>query len=144
MKLRLEWSKPISLRDGSKENLLYTCDHKKLPRVAGIYVFGRRYGRQIEALYVGKAESIHGRIRSQFKNLPLMMHLHNAKSGKRVLLFGRFLAKPGQKPGKCLTLLERALIRHFLSEAHDLVNVQGAKLRRHECKRLVAATDLGA
>jgi hypothetical protein len=25
-----------------------------------------------------------------------------------------------------------ALIRHFLSEAHDLVNIQGAKLRRHE------------
>jgi hypothetical protein len=132
MKLRLEWARPILLKDGANENLIYICDHTKLPRTAGIYVFGRQYGTSVEALYVGKAESIQGRVRGQFKNLPLMMHLRNAKNGKRILLVGRFMPKPGQKQGKCLALLERALIRHFLSEAHDLVNIQGAKLRRHE------------
>jgi hypothetical protein len=138
MKLRMEWARPISLKNGSEENLIYTCDHTKLPRSAGIYVFGRRYGTKIEALYVGKAESIQGRVRGQFKNLPLMLHLQNAKNGKRVLLVGRFISKPGQKQAKCLALLERALIRHFLSEAHDLVNIQGAKLRRHEITSLGA------
>jgi hypothetical protein len=31
-----------------------------------------------------------------------------------------------------LDILERALIRFFLSEGHDLVNKQGTRLRRHE------------
>jgi hypothetical protein len=138
MKLKMEWARPISLKNGSHENLIYTCDHRKVPQRAGIYVFGRRYGRNIEALYVGQAGSLQGRVKSQFKNLPLMMHLQNAKNGKRILLVGRFIPKPGQKEGKCLDLVERALIRHFLSEAHDLVNIQGAKLRRHEITSLGA------
>jgi hypothetical protein len=29
-------------------------------------------------------------------------------------------------------LIERALIRYFLSEGHDLVNKQGVRIRRHE------------
>jgi hypothetical protein len=138
MKLKLEWARPVSLKDGSDENLIYTCDHNKLPKKAGIYVFGRRYGTKIEALYVGRAESIQGRLRGQFKNLPLMLHIQKAKAGKRVLLIGRFMPKPGQKMEKCLGLLERALIRHFLSEGHDLVNIQGATLRRHEITSLGA------
>jgi hypothetical protein len=132
MKLRLEWGKPIALTDGSRLNLLYTFDHQKLPSSAGVYIFGRSFGRKFEALYVGKAGSIRGRARGQLKNLPLMLHLSNAKIGKRILLSGRFVSKPGQKEEKCLKLLERALIRYFLSEGHDLVNKQGARLRRHE------------
>jgi hypothetical protein len=61
-----------------------------------------------------------------------MMHLQKAKSGKRVLLIGRFIPKPGQQEDKCLRLLERALLRYFLSEGHDLVNIKGARLSRHE------------
>ena len=33
---------------------------------------------------------------------------------------------------RCLPLIERALIRYFLSEGDDLVNKQGTRLRRHE------------
>jgi hypothetical protein len=132
MKLRLEWGRPLSLTDASRENLIYSFDHGKVPLAPGVYIFGRRYGKNFEALYVGKAGSMRGRARGQLKNLPLMLHLKNAKSGKRILLIGRFISKPGQKQEKCLTLLERALIRYFLSEGHDLVNKQGARLRRHE------------
>jgi len=31
-----------------------------------------------------------------------------------------------------LKLIERGLIRYFLSEGHDLVNKQGTRIRRHE------------
>jgi hypothetical protein len=62
----------------------------------------------------------------------LMQHLSNAKTGKRVLLAGRLVTKRGQRLQKCLTLAERAFIRYFLSEGHDLVNKQGTRLRRHE------------
>ena len=132
MKLRLEWGRQITLSDASRQNLIYSFDHSSLPEVAGVYVFGRRYGRNFEALYVGKAGVLRWRVRGQLKNLPLMLHLKNAKNGKRVLLIGRFIPKPGQKEEKCLVLLERVLIRYFLSEGHDLVNKQGARLRRHE------------
>jgi len=94
--------------------------------------FGRWFGDVFEALYVGKANDIRGRVAGQLKNLPLMLHLQKAKSGQRFVYAARFVPKPGQQEEKCLTLLERALIRYFLSEGHDLVNKQGARLRRHE------------
>jgi hypothetical protein len=61
-----------------------------------------------------------------------MQHLHNAKTGRRIVLAGRLVTKRGQKLPKSLVLAERALIRYFLSEGHDLVNRQGTRLRRHE------------
>lgn len=134
MKLALEWSKPIVLRDaGRDENLIYTIDDARVTDAAGVYVFGRRFSGTFEALYVGQAKNIRGRVKSHIKNnLSLMLHLQKAKNGKRILLFGRFVAKPGQQEEKCLRLLERAMLRHFLSEGHDLVNKQGARLSRHE------------
>jgi hypothetical protein len=133
MKLQIEWGTLLPLRDaGRDENLIYTFQHARLPEAPGVYVFGRQYGHNFEALYVGKASDIRGRVRGHLKNLPLMLHIQKAKNGKRVILTGRFVSKPGQQEQKCLTLLERALIRYFLSEGHDLVNKQGARLRRHE------------
>jgi hypothetical protein len=61
-----------------------------------------------------------------------MQHLKGAKAGKRLVLAGEVVTRPGQKLAKVLWLAERALIRHFLSEGHDLVNKQGARIRRHE------------
>ena len=132
MKLGMEWTKPITLVDAAHLNLIYSFDSAKLPEKAGIYVFGRRFGSNFEALYVGQATSIRGRAKGQLKNLPLMLHLKKAKSGKRVLIAGCFIPKRGQREAKCLPILERALIRYFLSEGHNLVNKQGVQLRRHD------------
>jgi len=98
-----------------------------------VYVFGRRQKNGwIEALYVGRAGHIRGRVWGHRKNLPLMMHLKNARQGERIVRAGIFKPRPGQQTEKCLAILERALIRYFLSEGHDLVNKAGARLRRHE------------
>ena len=132
MELRLEWSRPIPLKDGSSQSLIYTLDVDNLPKAAGIYVFGRRYARRLEARYVGQARDIRGRIRVQLNNLRLMRKLQTGKAGERILLIGQFFPKGGQKTDKCLSILERALIRHFLIEGHDLVNKQGTRLLRHE------------
>jgi hypothetical protein len=95
--------------------------------------FGRRHGASFEALYVGKASgSLQDRVKTQFKNLPLMKHLENAKTGERILLLGRFISQQGQQADNCLPIIERALIRHFLERDDDLVNVQGARLKTHE------------
>lgn len=133
MKLSIQWSKPLTLKDATRENLIYRADLEKLPNAPGIYVFGRCWGgNQFEALYVGKANKIRGRVKGHFNNLRLMQHLKNATNGKRVVLAGKFVAKPGQQVDKCLRVIERGFIRYFLSEGHDLVNKQGTRLRRHE------------
>lgn len=133
MKLYLEWGSQIPLKDGSRQNFIYLPDQKKLPKAAGVYVFGRRRRNgDFEALYVGNATDIRGRVWSHRNNLPLMMHIKNARSGERVVRAGIFKSRPGQKAEKCLPLIERALIRYFLSEGHDLANKQGTRLRRHE------------
>ena len=56
MKLFIEWGSPIPLRDGTKQ---------KLPQVAGLYILGRQWGKEFEALYVGKAVGIRGRVKNQ-------------------------------------------------------------------------------
>ena len=132
MKLHVEWNRPLRLRDGTKQNLIYSVDLPKLPTASGIYILGRRWGSGFEALYVGKATNLRSRVKSQLNNLRLMQHLRNAKSGRRIILLGKILTKPGQRLEKSLLLIERALIRYFLSEGYDLVNKQGARLRRHE------------
>ena len=133
MKIYLEWSRPLPLADGSAQNLIYVPDPEKVPRAPGVYVFGRRRRNGgFEALYVGKANNLRSRVWGQRKNLPLMKHLEGARYGERVVRIGIFNARPGQNPGKCLPIIERALIRYFLSEGHDLVNKQGTRLRRHE------------
>jgi hypothetical protein len=132
MKLHIEWRRPIRLRDGRKQGWIYTVDLAKLPSAPGIYVLGRRWGSQFEAIYVGKANKIRGRLKGQLNNLRLMHHLKGATGGKRVVLAGTIVTRPGQRLQKSLLLIERALIRYFLSEGHDLVNKQGTRLRRHQ------------
>jgi hypothetical protein len=132
MHLQVEWARAVTLKDGAQQNFIYVTDLSKLPKVAGVYVFGRRWGKNVEALYVGQATSIRGRVKTQLNNLRLMQHLKNAKTGRRVVLTGRIDTRPGQKLAKCLALVERTLIRYFLSEGHDLVNKQGVRIRRHD------------
>lgn len=133
MNLHVEWGRPIQLRDASRDDMVYSLDLGKVADVAGVYIFGRRWGSQFEALYVGKAGNIRSRINGHLNtNLRLMLHLRNAKAGKRIVLAGELVPKRGQRLPKSLLLAERALIRYFLSEGHDLVNRQGVRLRRHE------------
>lgn len=134
MKLDLVWERPIRLKRRRKRTLDYSIDLDKVPNEPGIYVFGRRFKGSFEALYVGKANKIRGRVKGQLNNLKLMRHVHDAKAGKRFLLVARFKAKPRQQSQKCLPLAERALIRHFLSEGDKIVNKQGTRIRRHEIK----------
>lgn len=132
MNLQVEWSRPIRLRNASKDNMIYGVDLHKFPSAAGVYIFGRWWGSQFEALYVGKADNVRSRIKTQLNNLRLMQYLRNAKNGMRVVLAGKLITRRGQRLAKSLNLSERALIRHFMSEGHKLVNKQGVQFRRHE------------
>jgi hypothetical protein len=123
--------KSYPLKDGSKNKMTFLTDLTKLPTAPGVYIFARRWGAGFEALYVGKAGNIRGRIKNQLNNNLLMNHVLNARAGARVVYAGVFNPKPGQRVEVCLPLIEKALIRHFVSELHDIVNKQGKKLKQH-------------
>ena len=131
MKIRLHWSKPIPVRKVRGAVLEYAIDMDLLPTEAGIYIFGRQWGQKFEALYVGKAARLRGRVRSHLNNRKLMAHLAEARTGKRVVLAGTLVTASGQSWEKCLGLAERAFIRRFVAEGHDLVNKQGTRVRKH-------------
>ncbi len=132
MKLEIDWQRTIPLKRVRAGVGIYTVDLDDIPREPGIYIFARRWGTSYEALYVGKSKRLHGRIRGHLNNLRLMQHIHEAKTGKRAVIFGRPIPKPGQSMDRILATLERALIKHFLLLGHDLVNSQGTRVRRHE------------
>ena len=132
MKLFVEWGRLIVLKDATKDDMIFKLDLSKVPTSAGVYMFGRQWGRKFEALYVGKGGNVRGRVHSHLNNLRLMHYLRNARTGKRVLLAGRIKTRQGQRQAKCLLLAERTLLRHFLSEGHKLVNKQGTRISRHE------------
>ena len=118
--------------NATNEGLIYSCNLNAIRDAAGVYIFARYWGRKYYALYVGQSKHLRGRVRGHFNNLKLMKYLEEARNGKRVIITGNAIIQPGQKPDKVLKTLERAFIRHFLAEGHDLVNRQGIRIRRHE------------
>ncbi|KAB2920540.1 MAG: hypothetical protein F9K29_01495 [Hyphomicrobiaceae bacterium] len=82
---------------------------------------------------MGKAgSSLQLRIKQQLNNVRLMQHVRSAKIGERILLLGRFVPQQGQQPDNCVPIIERAFIRHYLEQGHDLANVHGAEIKIHE------------
>jgi len=104
MKLSIEWEKPVVLRSGRRDGLIYNIDYDSFERFPGIYIFARKWGKSFEALYVGQSKNIRQRIRNHLNNLKLMRHIEDAKSGRRYVIVGYASPKPGQKLEKVLLL----------------------------------------
>lgn len=130
MQIELNWQNELPLKYHSKDDV-YDLDLDSIREVPGIYIFGRRYGKLFEALYVGRAKNLRGRVKTQLNNYNLLNHVWRAKAGKRVVLVGEFKAKTAQTHAVCLPIAEKALIRYFVSEGHNLVNIQGVTLKHH-------------
>jgi predicted GIY-YIG superfamily endonuclease len=130
MKLALKWHKPLTLRADKHGVLIYTVPLTGIPTKPGIYIFLRTHGSSSEALYVGRADNLHSRIKQHLNNLKLMRGIEKASTGKRLLVFAEFVPKTGQQQNRALRLLETAFIRHYLSYGHQLLNVQGTKIAK--------------
>ena len=134
MELELRWKKPLHLIDGSEWQMIYCLDEDdedSIPEEPGIYVFGRKFGDSFVPLYIGQAKNLCSRIGNQFNNLRLMRGIEDAESGKRLLVFAEFYAKPGQQLAKCLDIIESALIENALTQGFELLNKQGTKTPTH-------------
>lgn len=129
MDLRVTWHKPVKLRKSRPgSTYIYELDQDSIPDKPGVYIFMRRFGKNLNPLYVGKAQNLKTRIGQQLVALKLMKGLENAEIGSRAVVFGEFVPRPGQSENRCLLLIEKALIRHFLSEGHDLLNKLGTRI----------------
>ncbi len=60
------------------------------------------------------------------------MHVKNAMAGNRVLVIGEWDKRGNEDTEKCLIIIERALIRHYLERDDDIVNKHGTRLKTHE------------
>ncbi|OQW98360.1 MAG: hypothetical protein BWK74_04680 [Desulfobacteraceae bacterium A6] len=127
MDLHLKWHQPLSLTDDSANNGVYAVNLDPIPSTPGIYIFLRVHGATAECLYVGKANKLKERVKTQLNNSKLMQGIKNADAGKRRLLFGEFVPKKGQQQKNLLTI-ERTLIRHYLSIGDQLLNIKGTGL----------------
>lgn len=134
MKLDVKWEKPIELKDGDSENLIYTIKGiEKWVGVPGVYMFARIYDGAVSPLYIGKAENIGVRAYQHIKsNTRLMKGISKSPLGTKVFIPGVFSPRPGQKVRRCIELIERALIDHALTEGYPLLNVHGTKTPFHE------------
>lgn len=136
MDLHVVWHKPITLRKPRRDvKLIYTVDLERVPEAPGVYIFGRQFGRKFSPLYIGKATNLRKRVKQQLNAVSLMRGIEEADIGRRSVLVGEFEGKQGQRPDRCVGLIEGALIRHFLSEGHDLLNIIGKKINtKHTLK----------
>jgi hypothetical protein len=127
------WSDPISLKDGTRKNLIYYIDEiDDIPDKPGIYIFARSHGNSVSPIYIGQADKLKTRIEHQFNNVKLMMGVRNAARAIRILIYCEARISKGQNRKKVLAILENALIDHALSEGHELLNKQGTKKPTHK------------
>jgi len=127
MKISVTWHSPMRLRL-PVSRMHERFDFEELPSEPAIYLFVRRFGVSVEALYVGKATSLRSRIKHQFNNLKLMQAIDDASIGHRLLIYGTPNCRPGQRSEAVLDIVERALIDYLTEEGHQLINKLGTKL----------------
>lgn len=125
----LLWRKPQPLR-----SYPYAPNLDLIPKSPGVYVFYRKYGSNFQVFYVGKALNLRSRLKGQLNNLKLMNGIKSASNGARNLACGEIVLKPGQKAASAIRAAEKLLIRHFVDEGHELINIQGVKIRLQTLK----------
>jgi hypothetical protein len=130
MEIEILWADPISLRSLSDRDISRV--RKQLKNEPGIYVFARRWGSGLEALYVGQATKISVRITQQLNNHSLLQHIQNSKTGAKVLLTGYLSYYGYTNLNKALDTAERAYIRYCISHGHSLHNKLGTRVKTDE------------
>lgn len=65
MKIALKWGKPLRLKDGSRHNQIYHCGgFERLRRKPGVYIFARKFGKNVVPLYVRQAPEFQSTLRA--------------------------------------------------------------------------------
>lgn len=132
MDLEIKWHQPIPLVDGDDEDLIYTIKNlEDWDGYPAVYMFCRRYGKNIVPLYIGRTANVAARIKQHLNTTKMMRSIAKSQNGEKVLVVGELIVKTGQKIDKSLRVIENALIEHALAEGYELVNKSGTKTPVH-------------
>jgi predicted GIY-YIG superfamily endonuclease len=132
MDLEVKWHQPIPLVDGDDENLIYTVNGlEEWEGYPAVYMFCRRYGKNVVPLYIGRTANVAARIKQHLNATKMMRAIEKSQNGEKVLIVGELITKTGQKIDKSLRIIENALIEHALAEGYELVNKSGTKTPVH-------------
>jgi len=127
MHLKVRWHRALPV---VHEEGIYTAGNlEDFDGVAGVYVFCRVWGTRLVPLYIGQATNIARRIPQQLNNHRLMNEIERSGIGEKVVLIGEYLGLKGQMLGKALEVIEKALIRHALSNGYPIFNRSGTRIR---------------
>jgi hypothetical protein len=132
MQINVQWAKPMQLKDGKKENMIYTYETENIPDAPGCYVFYNKYGSSITIFYIGKSMDIQSRLEGHKNNLKLMMGIKNYMKGNKYVMYATIKTRNKNDIQKSIDLVERNLIKHALSQGHDLFNIQGKIIKYDE------------
>ena len=130
MNVEIEWQEPLALRSLTEKDIKRV--RERLKNEPAIYVFARRWGSGFEALYVGQASRLLGRVTTQFNNRKLIEHVLSARIGAKVLLTGYLVYNGTTNIKKSLNIAERTYIRYCIAQGYPLHNTQGTKVRTDE------------
>jgi hypothetical protein len=131
MEISAKWSKPITLKDGNSDGLIFKLDLDAIPSEPGVYIFARCYSSKVEPIYIGETVNLRTRINSHLKSsVRLLTELKNTGrgNGKRILIYCTVLAHSIDKAKSQVMIIEKALILHAQSEGHSLFNTKGTRL----------------
>lgn len=131
MEIEIKWLTARPLRDGHRENLIYTLNLEQIPEESGLYLFAREHGDSASVLYVGQALNLRSRIKQQLNATKLMKGMQNAPTGRRVVIPGVVITKPGQQIKRVLAISESAMIRRLHDNKHALLNKSGTARKLH-------------
>lgn len=106
LKITAIWSKPIPLKLARYGAIYELPDLAKIPQTAGVYVFGRQFGKSRTPLYIGKALNLQRRIEQQLNSVKLMERIEDAENGSRFLLFCQPAKRRGHSPARAVAVLE--------------------------------------
>jgi hypothetical protein len=134
MQIEARWKQEVALTPVKVGTELFNVNIDLIPETSGIYVFMRRYEKKSYPIYIGQALNIRKRIVQQKNNLKLMLGISRHDKGAKSVLCCVIRFKPGQNKAKTLSILERAIIDHCLTQGYELLNKQGVRVKYETIK----------
>jgi len=145
MMFEIKWESPIELRLAPRQRR-YTWDRSNILMIPGVYIFGWMDGEKFKAIYVGKTIKMKQRINTHHEGDALMDRLIVMPNEPRVLFIGYVFPDGGTDKvrRKVLSIIEKALVRYYVAEGHDLHNSYGECIKKHTVKSKNAPRGLNA
>ncbi|KAA2236733.1 hypothetical protein [Salinarimonas soli] len=138
MEISIQWFEPVQLTERGR--LLLSPDNvpDEIPDVAGVYYFSRRYGSTHTPFYIGETLNLRSRLRSHLNTVAIVDVLRGInvsdtqiRQGTRYFHYGALETKRNQDPKKCLSIVQKFMIRTAVEYGAPILNKNLTKIKIH-------------